>query len=153
MRYPAGVAIDSDNNVYVASNHKLQKFSGDGHLIKCVGQHGSDDEEFRDPRGVSIHHDYVYVCDRDNNRTQVFDTDLNFITIIGSPGSGRGQFAHPYCLDFDCEGKAYISDRYNHRIQVFDTSGHVVLQFGQEEGEGKLDMPIAVHVMEQFVCV
>ena len=50
MRYPAGIAVDSDDNVYVASNHKLQKFSRDGHLIKCVGQHGSDDGEFRDPR-------------------------------------------------------------------------------------------------------
>ena len=153
MRFPAGVAVDSDDNVYVASDHKLQKFSRDGHLIKCVGQQGSKDGEFRQPRGVRVHHGHVYVCDWDNDRIQVFDTDLNFIQTIGSPGSGRGQFNEPYDLDFDSEGKAYISDNQNHRIQVIDTSGQFVRQFGQEEGEGKLKDPTAVHVMGQFVYV
>ena len=153
MRFPAGVAVDSDDNVYVASENKLQKFSRDGHLIKCVGQRGSKDGEFRQPRGVRLHHGHVYVCDRYNNRIQVFDTDLSFIRTIGSPGSGRGQFNEPYGLDFDSEGKAYISDKLNHRIQVIDTSGQFVRQFGQEEGEGKLNLPSAVHVVGQFVYV
>ena len=153
MRFPAGVAVDSDDNVYVASDHKLQKFSRDGHLIKCVGQHGSKDAEFIEPKGVRLYHGHVYVCDRHNNRIQVFDTDLNFIRTIGSPGSGRGQFNEPYDLDFDSEGKAYISDYQNHRIQVIDTSGQFVRQFGQKEGEGKLKRPTAVHVVGQFVYV
>ena len=153
MRLPAGVAVDSHDNVYVASQHKLQKFSRDGHLIKCVGQQGSKDGEFSRPGGVRLHHGHVYVCDRANNRIQVFDTDLNFIQTIGSPGSGRGQFNWPYDLDFDSEGKAYISDYQNHRIQVIDTSGQFVRQFGQEEGKGKLKEPTAVHVMGQFVYV
>ena len=71
----------------------------------------------------------------------------------GVPGSGRGQFNEPYDLDFDSEGKAYISDYQNHWIQVIDTSGQLVRQFGQEEGEGKLKWPTAVHVMGQFVYV
>ena len=153
MRYPTGVAVDSDDNVYVASQHKLQKFSRDGHLIKCVGQEGRKDGEFRQPIGVRLHHGHVYVCDRDNNRIQVFDTDLNFIRTIGSPGSGRGQFNEPYDLDFDSEGKAYIADSSNHQIQVINASGQFVRQFGQEEGEGKLKEPTAVHVMGQFVYV
>ena len=153
MWYPTGVAVDSDDNVYVASDHKLQKFSRDGHLIKCVGQHGSKDGEFKGPKGVRVHHGHVYVCDRHNGRIQVFDTDLNFIRTLSSPGSGRGQFNEPRDLDFDSEGKAYISDYQNHRIQVIDTSGQFVRQFGQEEGEGKLERPTAVHVMGQFVYV
>ena len=153
MRCPAGVAVDSDDNVYVASDHKLQKFSRDGHLIKCVGQCGSKDGEFKGPKGVRLHHGHVYVCDRHNGRIQVFDTDLNFIRTIGSPGSGRGQFNEPCDLDFDSEGKAYISDNQNHRIQAIDSSGLFVQQFGQEEGEGKLKRPTAVHVVGQFVYV
>ena len=42
----------SDDNVCAASNHKLQKFSRDGPLIKCVGQHGSKDGEYISPTGV-----------------------------------------------------------------------------------------------------
>ena len=153
MRYPKGVAVDNDDNVYVASEHKLQKFSRDGHLIKCVGQYGSKDGEFNCPTGVKIHHGYVYVCDQYNDRIQVFDTDLNFIRTFGSLGSGMGHFNEPYDLDFDSEGKAYIADGHNDRIQVVDKSGQFVRQLGQEEGEGNLKWPTAVHVVGQFVYV
>ena len=153
MKYPRGVAIDSDDNVYVASQHKLQKFSRDGHLIKCVGQYGNEDEEFREPKGVRLHHGFVYVCDWYNHHIQVFDTDLKFVKTIGSFGSSRGNFNEPYDLDFDNEGNAYIADCVNNRIQVIDTSGQFVRQFGQEKGEGKLKEPSAVHVMGQFVYV
>ena len=37
--------------------------------------------------------------------------------------------------------------------QVIYTSGHFVWQFGEEEEEGKLERPTAVHVMGQFVYV
>ena len=38
MIVPAGIAIDDNDNVYVSSQHKLQKFTSSGELIKCVGQ-------------------------------------------------------------------------------------------------------------------
>ena len=150
MKYPTGVAVDSDDNVYVASQLKLQKFDGEGHLIKCVGCEKGD---LIDPKGIKLHHGHVYVCDKGNNHIQVFDTDLNFIQTIGSLGSGLGQFDGPYDLDFDSEGKAYISDKNNHRIQMIDTSSQFVRQFGHEKGKGQLVGPTALHVMEQFVYV
>ena len=149
MRSPTGVAVDSDDNVYVASYHKLQKFSRDGHLIKCVGQHESKDRKLDHPRGVRLHNGLIYVCDRGNDCIQIFDTNLTFRQIIGA----RGQFDAPYDLDFDTEGNAYIIQRNNHQIQVIDTSGQFVRQFSQEKGEGKLKDPTAVHVMGQFVYV
>ena len=149
MRSPTGVAVDSDDNVYVASYHRLQKFSRDGHLIKCVGQEGRKDRKLDHPRGVRLYNDHIYVCDRGNDCIQIFDTNLTFRDIIGA----RGQFDAPYDLDFDTEGNAYIIQRNNHQIQVIDSSGQFVRQFGQEEGEGKLKDPTAVHVMGQFVYV
>ena len=38
MIRPAGIAIDDKDNVYV--EHKLQKFTSSGEVIKCVGQRG-----------------------------------------------------------------------------------------------------------------
>ena len=153
MEYPAGVAVDRDDNVYVASDHKLQKFSRDGHLIKTVGQKGNKEGELRAPRGVRLHNSHVYVCDQGNHRIQVFDCELNFIRTIGSRGSGRGEFNEPYDLDFDAEGNAYIADNGNYRIQVLDTSGQFIRQFGHEEGEERLKEPTAVHIIGQFVYV
>ena len=48
----------------MSSEHKLQKFTGRGELIKCVGQRGSKEGEFDDPRGVTLYDNQVYVCDR-----------------------------------------------------------------------------------------
>ena len=84
MIQPAGIAIDDADNIYVSSQHKLQKFTSSGELIKCVGQRGSKEGEFVDLRGVTIYDNQVYVCDCDNHRIQVFDLDLNFIRSIGS---------------------------------------------------------------------
>ena len=153
MIYATGVAVDRDDNVYVASDHKLQKFSRDGHLIKTVGLYGNKEGELRTPLGVRLHNSHVYICDQGNHRIQVFDCELNFIRTIGSRGSGRGEFNSPFDLDFDTEGNAFIADFRNNRIQVLDASGQFIRQFGHEEGEGRLMEPAAVHIIGQFVYV
>ena len=150
---PTGIAVDRDDNVYVTSSHKLQKFSRDGHLIKSVGQQGNKEGEFCAPTGLRLHNECVYVCDQLNDRVQIFDLELNFIRTFGSRGSGRGEFNKPFDLDFDVEGNMYIADLDNNRIQVLDTRNQFVRQFGHEEGEGRLKLPSAVHVIGQFVYV
>ena len=95
MKYPRGIATDSSGNIYVSSDHKLQKFTRIGELIKCVGRKGGKEGEFDDPRGLTLHDNLVYVCDSNNHRIQVFDLDLNFVRSIGSHGSGRGKFDGP----------------------------------------------------------
>ena len=67
MILPAGIAVDDVDNIYVSSQHKLQKFTSSGELIKCVVQRGSKEREFGDPRGVTIHSNQVYVCDHNNH--------------------------------------------------------------------------------------
>ena len=40
--YPTGVATDDTDNIYVSSEHKLQKFTSSGELIKCIGRRGRE---------------------------------------------------------------------------------------------------------------
>ena len=152
MVYPAGIAIDGMDNIYVNSWDKLQKFTSSGELIKCVGQEGSKEGEFDDPRGVTLHNNQVYVCDCNNHRIQVFDLDLNFIQTIGSRGKGRGEFNRPYDVKFDTDGYMYIAELSNKRLQVLDRSGHFTRVFG-EEGKGKLHGPSALHIVDKYVYV
>ena len=152
MKYPAGVAVDDTDNIYVSSEHKLQKFTSSGELIKCIDRRGSNEGEFNDPRGVTIHSNQVYLCDRDNHRIQVFDLDLNFIRSIGSCGSGRREFIHPCDIAFDIAGNMYVVEFNNNRVQVMDNSGQFIRTFGQE-GEGKLRSPTALHVVDKYVYV
>ena len=152
MVYPAGIAIDDTDNIYVSSRHKLQKFTSSGELIKRVGQGGRKEGEFDDPRGVTLYDNKVYVCDRHNHRIQVFDLDLNFVRSIGSSGNGRGEFNAPLDVKFDTAGNMHIAEYDNKRVQVMDSSGHFIRSFGQE-GEGKLRGPSGLHITDKYVYV
>ena len=152
MISPAGLAVDDMDNIYVSSKHKLQKFTSSGELIKCIGRRGSKEAEFADPRGVTIHNNQVYVCDRLNHRIQVFDMGLNYIRSIGSCGRGRGELDRPYDIAFDTAGKMYVVEWGNDRVQVMDSSGQFIRMFGQE-GEGKLSGPTALHIADKYVYV
>ena len=146
MIRPRGIATDDSGNIYVSSEHKLQKFTSTGELIKCVGREGGKEGEFDDPRGLTVRDNLVYVCDRNNHRIQVFDLDLNFVRSIGSRGSGRGGFDRPFDVKFDTAGNMYVADW---RVQVMDSSGRFIREFGQ----GKLSAPSCLLTADKYVYV
>ena len=152
MKLPAGIATDDTDNIYVSSDHKLQKFTSSGGLIKCISRKGSKEGEFNGPRGVALYDNQVYVCDTHNHRIQVFDLDLNFVRSIGSRGKGRGEFGAPHDVQFDTAGNMYVAEWGNGRVQVMDTSGQFIRSFGQE-GEGKLRGPSGLHIVDKYVYV
>ena len=147
-----GIAIDDTDNIYVSSQHKLQKFTSSGELIKCIGKKGRKEGEFDDPRGVTLYDNQVYVCDHDSHRIQVFDLNLNFVRSIGSHGKGRGEFNAPQDVKFDTAGNMYVAEWGNGRVQVLDTSGQFIRAFGQE-GDVKLEGPSGLHIVDKYVYV
>ena len=152
MIYPKGIAIDDMDNIYVSSEHKLQKFTSNGELIKCAGKQGGKEGEFNYPRGVTLHDNQVYVCDADNHRIQVFDLNLNFVRSIGSRGKGRGEFNKPFDVKLDTAGNIYIAEYINSRIQVLDNSGLFIGTLG-DEGERKLSQPSGLHIADKYVYI
>ena len=153
MVYPAGIAIDDMDNIYVtSSSHKLQKFTGSGELIKCVAQRGSKEGKFDVPRGVALYNNEIYVCDRDNHRIQVFDLDLNFIRSIGSYGKERGEFKAPFDVKFDTAGHMYVAEFDNNRVQVMDKNGQFIRMFGDYKSPIRC-RPSGLHVVDKYVYV
>ena len=152
MIHPRGIAVDDMDNIYVSSEHKLQKFTSSGELIKCVSGRGGKEGEFDVPRGVTLYDDQVFVCDSNNHRNQVFDLDLNFVQSIGSYGKGSGEFNEPHDVKFDTAGNMYVADFNNSRVHVLDSSGHFIRAFG-EEGGGKLSGPSGLHITDKHVYV
>ena len=76
LKQPVSIAIDSGRNVvYVAEdgNNRVSIFSTDGVFIKSFGRKGNGPAQFHGPRGIAVDKKgAVYVCDRDNNRIQIF---------------------------------------------------------------------------------
>lgn len=76
---PTDVAIAPDGTLLVADgygNCRIHRLTPDGDLLASWGTPGSARGAFNLPHGIAIGSDgSVYVCDRENDRVQVFDLD------------------------------------------------------------------------------
>ena len=154
FKHPKGVAVDkSDGCIFVAdkNNHRIQKFTRDGHFMELVG----GPMQFNGPRGLKLNNNKLYVCDSGNHRIQVFDTELNYITSIGGGrGAGPGQFNWPWDVSFDDSSMLHVADCYNNRIQVLDQDGKYVREYSQRGSDlGQLNGPAFIHVEHDYVYV
>ncbi len=72
---PTGLAVDDSRRVYVCSeqSHLVAMVTPDGQWVWSVGKEGFTSGEFKRPRGVAVSNSgFVYVCDFENGRVQVF---------------------------------------------------------------------------------
>lgn len=122
---PWGVAVGPEGAVYVADtwNHRVQKFSPTGQLIKMWGTFGQGEQpdHFYGPRGIAVDaQGDVLVVDTGNKRVVVFDSDGNFLSQFGSGGAGSGQMDEPVGIAIGPDGMIYLADTWNQRIQVYN---------------------------------
>ena len=75
---PLGICV-SGQFVYVCNNgldndnHNVSVFTTEGEYVTTFGHKGTGEGEFNTPIGVCVDtHGFIYVCDRCNNRIQVF---------------------------------------------------------------------------------
>ena len=157
VKDPMGITVDGDGNVYVGVEVKVMKFGADGSYLDSVGKLGRGNGEFNMPDGMVVYNGELYVCDKGNNRIQVFDTDLNFKRVLKlkAPEGRPRQLNAPYAIDVDSStGKAYIADSGTNRVVVVELpTGEFVREIGHEEGEGKLYNPTGLHVVAEFLYV
>lgn len=81
---PNGDIIIADGHIPRAANQedgdRLLRFSKDGNFIRAYGKTGSGPGEFRDPHALAFDSQgRLFVADRQNNRLQIFDENMNFV--------------------------------------------------------------------------
>jgi tripartite motif-containing protein 2/3/tripartite motif-containing protein 71 len=148
---PSGVAVDDDGNILVVDsmNHRIQKFTSDNKHITSVGRRGSNHLQFDLPTSVAISPitKKIIISEFSNCRVQILNPDLTFHSIIGSKGSGNGQFNGPHDVAFDTTGNIYVTDTSNGRIQIFNPEGQFLRQFGSRgKGDGELQFPSGISI-------
>ena len=90
LSLPWGLAVDSDDNVYVADfgNDCVKKFSGDGEFLARFGESGRGDGQFTRPASVAVDRDgFIYIADWGNERVQVLDAQGNFVIKLRGEGT------------------------------------------------------------------
>ena len=149
---PAGMALDSSGNVYVAdkNNHRIQKFNWNGSYITQWGTWGAGNQNIEYPWTIAIDKsNNVYVTDfgYDTERVVKYDSAGNYITKWGSYGSGDGQFYIPTGIATDSSGNVYVADYLNSRIEKFNANGTFITKWGSTgTGNGQFNGPCGVAV-------
>ena len=149
LRSPAGVAVDSSENVYIAdtSGNRVAKYSSFGNFLLAFGNIGTGNGQFEFPYGIAVNSSNVYVADTANHRIQKFNLSGVYQTKWGSDGTGNGQFKYPEGVAVDSSGYVYVVDVDNNRIQKFNSDGVYQTKWGSYgTGNGQFNFPRGIAV-------
>jgi sugar lactone lactonase YvrE len=144
LNYPAGLAVDSAGNVYVADsgNHTIRRISASGlvtTLAGTAGTFGSADgtgpaAQFGLPLGVAVDAaGNVYVSDSYFNTIRKITPAGVVTTLAGSAGmaghaDGSGAsalFYQPAGIGIDASGNIYVADSGNNTVRKVTSAGVV----------------------------
>jgi hypothetical protein len=82
---PTRLAVAPNGDLYVSDgygNARIHRFSADRQLIQSWGEPGKEPGQFHLPHSVWVHTDgRVFVCDRENDRVQIFSPSGELLTI------------------------------------------------------------------------
>lgn len=96
----------------------------------------------------------VYVSDQSLIRIKVFDSQFNFIRVIGRYGREVGCYSGLCDISTDSENNVYVCDSGNHRIIKFTENGEFLSQWGSNgSAEGLFKCPACVTVHDERVFV
>jgi len=120
---PQGIALDSDNNVYVTDtlNNRVEIFDAEGKFISQFGRHCDGYGCFARPKGIAVDSDgHIWVADPMLDMLQIFDRDGQLLAFIGGHGERLGQFSSLVGVAIDRKtNRVFTSEQYPGRVQMF----------------------------------
>lgn len=153
--YPQGIAIDSQNNIYVADkmNHKIRKITPDGDVTTFAGSGSPSlvdgtgiDAGFNEPCEIVIDsNNNLYVVEYANHTIRKITPNGDVTTLAGNGSSGSvddtgasASFNKPLGIAIDSLNNLYIADHGNHKIRKITPAG-VVTTFAGSGASGSAD--------------
>ena len=149
---PRAVTIDSNNRIFVAeggimlSHARISVFSERGEFLTCFTH-----QDMRQPSGLAIHGDYMYVTDTWLHAIFQFKMEPQFslVTKRGNGVSQIGEFSYPRNLTVSTNGDVYVADYYNNRVQILNSS----LQHLRSLTEQRIESPHDIKLTADEVYV
>lgn len=159
FRFPQGIALDRDGNLYIADtgNNLIRRIAAGGSTVLThagSAQPGNADgslanSRFFAPRGVATDAEgNLYVADSANHTIRKISGDqvTTVAGVAGTIGSANGsgntaRFNFPYALTVDAQGTIFVADLGNHLIRrivgnTVSTIGGVAQGLGYFDGTG-----------------
>jgi hypothetical protein len=160
---PRGIVVNPEGDVWVADtgNNRLEMFSEDGQFLRQVGSKGSGAGQFQAPTQIAtptqIPYDPkrpIWVADTGNHRLQQFSNTGDYVTQLGSQGTGEGQLEGPKGVAVDSKGFIWAADNTTSKLSnwgalAFNTEAATGIKTGQANLRGKID-PNGTETTYQF---
>jgi streptogramin lyase len=155
---PAGIAVDTNGNVYVAeyANHTIRKIAPGGVVTTLAGEPGEGGStngigsaaRFLNPLGVAVGVDgNVYVADTVNDMIRKITPDGTVSTLAGVAGNSGAKdgpaatalFSDPQGVAVDGSNNVYVADTGNATIRKITPNGVVSTLAGKAQTKGTSD--------------
>jgi DNA-binding beta-propeller fold protein YncE len=122
---PNGVALDGSGNVYVTDYEggRILKLTSSGALITSWGSLSGPVDLAVDGSGN------IFVLELAGKRVQKYTANGSPLAMIGSAGTGPGQFQSPHGMGLDAGGRLYVADWSRKRILRFLADGSFDMEF------------------------
>jgi len=142
---PRGLAIDAEDNLYVADTggNRIVKMTLSGQQLAQFGEQGAGPGQVSQPTDVAVDATgRIYVMDSYNLRVEVLDPAGRY---LGEwPIGGANTFDSPH-IELGPGGQIFITDPEAHKVIAFDAAGRALGEwggFGQEAG--RFQKPISL---------
>jgi DNA-binding beta-propeller fold protein YncE len=152
--YPRAITYDQNNDSFFIIDRvaHVQQLDRNGH---CLSEWQMPEWRNGKPVGACVGPDgNLWVPDTHYHRVVVYSPGGKLLTMVGSEGSGDGQFNLPTDIAFD-KGHIFVSEYGgNDRVQVFDESWHKLYQFGRwGNGDGEFSRPQSMVIDNGLVYI
>ena len=128
LRLPAGVAVDAEDNIYIADSEAgmVLVYNQYGQFVRYIGNfHGEN--MYERPTGIAIDRKAgrLYLTDTARNLVFILDLQGNVLKRVGTDrrGNGSGEFVSPTQIAVSERG-IVVLDAEGSRIQVLDFDGN-----------------------------
>ncbi|NEU31824.1 6-bladed beta-propeller [bacterium LRH843] len=125
FNHPTDVTVTNNGNFFVSDgygNFSVHHFNSKGELINTWGKPGEGEGEFTVPHSVLVDkQNRILVCDRENNRVQIFDQSGKYLDEIKN-------IYRPMNICEDNEGFLYVTD-HTPSLNLFNPDGELLGRF------------------------
>jgi sugar lactone lactonase YvrE len=132
---PTDLAVASSGELFISDgygNARVHKFSPVGELIHSWGERGTGPGQFSISHCVRLdRRDRAWVCDRENNRIQIFDSDGRYLT------EWTG-LLRPNTVHFDPQADVVYIAELTRRLSIYaldleNLTGELITQWGDAQ--------------------
>ena len=124
---PTDVGIAANGDLFISDgygNARVHKYSPDGKLLLSWGERGSGPGQFSLSHCARVdRYDRVWVCDRQNWRIQIFDTDGHFLT-------EWTDLARPDTVFFDPQDDVVYIAEVEGQVSIYTFDGELIAKWG-----------------------